>query len=92
MLIHLAHVVVTGCKSGYLFRKLLIHKRQVGEAVAGGEPSAAANPLPVASSKDAVLDATLIESAARPCKHLEMMAVDREEGEETTFEVTGEEE
>jgi hypothetical protein len=46
----------------------------------------------VASSKDAVLDATLIESAARPCKHLEMMAVDREEGEETTFEVTGEEE
>ena len=76
------------------FRNLLIHQgkwealfqevnRQLQEAG-----------LQVAPTKGAVLDATLIESAARPRKrprkHLETQAVDREEDEVAAFETTGE--
>jgi IS5 family transposase len=46
--------------------------------------------LQVAPTKGAVLDATLLSSAAHPRKHLETQAVDREEDEVAAFETTGE--
>jgi IS5 family transposase len=73
------------------FRNLLIHRGKWAKLLREVNRQLQQAGLQVAPSKGAVLDATLIESAARPRKHLETMAVDRAEGETPTFEVTGEE-
>jgi len=69
------------------FRNLLIHRGKWDQLLREVNRQLQQAGLQVAPSKGAVLDATLIESAARPRKHLETMRVDREE--EAVFEVTG---
>ena len=71
------------------FRNLLVQHGKWQEALREVNRQLQAAGLQVTPTKGAVLDATIVESAARPRKHLETTAVDREE-ETTIFEVTGE--
>ena len=68
------------------FRNLLISQNLWDYLLAMVNHQLEQKGLKVKESQGAIIDATLIESAARPCKEMEGMAVDREEEKEYAIE------